>query len=56
MTPEDVCNVLMKLVSVCGLGMCAVGGREDAVARLQGTTAYIAETQDGVNWRHEQIN
>lgn len=55
-TLEDVSNVLMKLVSMCGLGMCAAGGREDAVARLQGTAAYIAKTQEGVHWRAERAN
>lgn len=52
-TPEDVANVLMKLVSMCGLGMCAVVGQPEAVARLQGTTDYIRETQEGVNWKAE---
>jgi hypothetical protein len=55
-THEDVANVLMKLVSMCGLGMCAVVGQEEAVARLQGTTDYIATTQAGVHWRSERAN
>ncbi|WP_374499118.1 hypothetical protein [Zoogloea sp.] len=36
-TTEDIGNVLMKLVSLCGLAMCAVGGKVDAVARLKAT-------------------
>lgn len=53
---EDVANVLMKLVSMCGLGMCAVSGREDAVSRLQGATNYIATTQEGTNWVRQPVN
>lgn len=54
-THEDVANVLMKLASMCGLGMCAVVGQPDAVARLQGTTDYIARTQAGKNWTKEAL-
>ena len=53
---EDVANVLMKLVSMCGLGMCAVSGQEDAVSRLQGTTNYIATTQEGKHWVPQPVN
>ena len=49
-SPQDVGNALMKLVSMCGLGMCATVGQAEAVARLEGTAAYIAKTQTGVNW------
>lgn len=52
---EDVANVLMKLTSMCGLGMCAVVGQPEAVARLQGTTDYIARTQAGKNWNREVV-
>lgn len=52
---QDVANVLMKLVSMCGLGMCATVGQPEAVARLQGTTDYIAKTQAGKNWRKEPV-
>lgn len=55
MTPEDVGNVLMKLVSMCGLGMCATVGQKDAVKRLQETAAYIAKTQAGKHWKFEAI-
>jgi len=55
-TAEDVANVLMKLVSMCGLGMCAVVGKEESVARLQGTTDYIAKTQENVNWKAEKAH
>jgi len=47
---QDVANVLMKLVSMCGLGICATVGQSEAVARLKGTADYIAKTQVGVNW------
>ena len=49
-TPQDVGNALMKMVSMCGLGMCAVVGQQEAVARLEGTAAYVAKSQAGVNW------
>ncbi|WP_295441577.1 hypothetical protein [uncultured Thiodictyon sp.] len=55
-TPEDSANVMMKLVSMCGLAMCAVVGQPEAVDRLQGTTDYIAQTQSGVQWRTERAN
>jgi len=55
MTPEDVGNVLMKLVSMCGLGMCATVGQKDAISRLQGTAAYIAKTQAGKHWKSEGV-
>ena len=53
---QDVANALMKLVSMCGLGMCAVVGQPEAVDRLEGTAAYIAKTQEGRNWRSERAN
>jgi len=55
LTPEDVGNVLMKLVSMCGLGMCATVGQRDAVKRLQETAAYISQTQHGKHWKSEVI-
>lgn len=55
-TPQDVGNALMKLVSMCGLGMCATVGQPEAVKRLEGTAAYIAKTQAGNNWRSERAN
>ena len=54
-TMEDVGNALMKLASMCGLGMCATVGQHEAVARLQGTTDYIAATQEVKNWKSEAI-
>lgn len=51
---QDVANVLMKLVSMCGLGMCAVVGQDEATSRLQGTADYIAKTQQNVNWKMER--
>lgn len=53
---NDVANALMKLVSMCGLGMCATVGQEEAVSRLQGTTDYIAKTQAGINWKSGTVN
>lgn len=55
-TPQDVGNALMKLVSMCGLGMCATVGQPEAVARLEGTTAYIGKTEAGKTWRSERAN
>ena len=55
-TKEDVANALMKLVSMCGLGMCAVVGQPEAVARLQGTTNHVAKTQENVNWKSERAH
>lgn len=49
-TQEDVGNVLMKLVSVAGLGMCATVGQAEAVARLEGTAAHIAKPQYSKPW------
>lgn len=54
-THDDVANALMKLASMCGLGMCAVVGQPEAVARLQGTTDYIAKAQAGKQWRKATI-
>lgn len=53
---DDVGNALMKLVSMCGLGMCATVGQKEAVARLDGTAAYIAKTEAGKNWKMERAN
>lgn len=55
-TTEDVANVLMKLVSVCGVGMCAVVGHADAVSRMQGTTDFISESTSGMTWKCEKAN
>lgn len=53
---EEVGNALMKLVSMCGFGMCATVGKPDAVARLEGTAAYIAKTQEGRHWKMQRAN
>lgn len=53
---RDVGNALMKLVSMCGLGMCATVGQGEAVEILEGAAAYIAKTQAGKNWRSERAN
>lgn len=55
-TPQDVANALMKLTSMCGLGMCAVVGQQEAVTRLEGTAAYIATTQAGKHWKSAAVN
>lgn len=55
-TNEDVANVLMKLVSVCGVGMCAVVGHADAVARMQSTTNFIAEKVSTAPWKVTKAN
>ena len=52
---KDVSNVLMKLASMCGLGMAAVAGRDDAVARLMGTAAHIQKTQPVAPWKKATI-
>lgn len=55
-TIQDVGNALMKLVSMCGLAMCATVGQKEAVNRLEGTAAYIATTQAGKNWHAVRAN
>lgn len=52
---QDVANVLMKLASMCGLGMCAVVGHGEATNRMRGTAEYIATTQAGKNWKRETV-
>lgn len=49
-TQEDVGNVLMKLASVVGVGMCAVVGQSEAVARLAGTAAHISKPEFARPW------
>ncbi|WP_342617172.1 hypothetical protein [Rhodoferax sp. GW822-FHT02A01] len=49
-TPEDIANVLMKLASMCGLGMSAVAGRDEAVQRLLGTAQWVQKTQQVMPW------
>jgi len=44
-TTEDIANALMKLVSVAGVTMLAHVGQDEAVARLQGTTNFVAGLQ-----------
>lgn len=55
-TQEDVANVLMKFASVCGVGMVAVVGHADAVARMRGTADFINETCAGTTWKCEKAN
>lgn len=55
-TPEDVANVLMKLVSAAGVCMCATVGQADAVARLEGTARHIARPQFAGPWRVERAH
>ena len=49
-TKEDVANVLMKLASMCGLGMAAMAGRDEAVQRLLGTAQWVQKTQQIMPW------
>lgn len=55
-TNEDVANVLMKLASMCGVGMCAVVGYRDAVARLEGVAGFIEDSMADVSWKQEKAN
>ena len=56
-TVEDVGNALLKLVSMCGLAMCATVGQHEAVARLEGTAAHIAKAQAGIHgWKVERAH
>lgn len=55
-TQEDVANVLMKLVSVCGVGMSAVVGNHDAVARLEGVASFIKSSMAEQSWKCEKTN
>lgn len=47
---QDIANALMKLASMCGLGMCATVGQPEAVSRMQGTTNHIAKALAGKSW------
>lgn len=55
MTTQDLANVLMKLASMCGIGMAAVVGQEEAVSRMQGTTDHIANAKLEVEWTRTPI-
>ena len=55
-TVEDAGNALMKLCSVAGVMMVATVGYEDAVARLEGTAAFIAKKMRGVQFNQERAN
>jgi len=52
---QDVANVLMKLASMCGLGMCAVVGQKEAVDRMQGTTNHIAKNEGIADWKRSTV-
>ncbi|QRM19527.1 hypothetical protein GBK02_08995 [Dechloromonas sp. TW-R-39-2] len=54
-TVEDAGNALMKLCSVAGVMMCATVGQDDAVARLEGTAAFIAKPQFAGKWKQEAV-
>ena len=41
---EHMANCLMKLVSVAGVQMARIEGRDLAVARLEGTAKFIKKT------------
>lgn len=55
-TATDAGNALMKLCSVAGLVMCATVGQEEAVARLEGTAAYIGQPQFSGGWKMGKVN
>jgi len=55
-TMEDAANALMKLASMCGMAMCAVVGQVEAVARMEGTAAYIARPEHSGPWKTERAN
>lgn len=55
-TTEDAGNALMKLCSIAGVMMVATVGYDDAVARLEGTAAFIAKKMRGVTFRQERAN
>lgn len=44
---QDIANVLMKACSVAGLMMVATVGKDEAVARLDGTAAFIDKQNFG---------
>ncbi|MDD4926934.1 MAG: hypothetical protein PHF58_10580 [Methylotenera sp.] len=54
-TTEDAANALMKMASLCGVFMCAMVGQAEAVARLEGTAAFIAKPEIGANWKYEVV-
>lgn len=49
-TPQDAGNALMKLCSVAGVMMCAAVGYDEAIDRLYGTAAFIANTMQGIQF------
>lgn len=51
----DAGNALMKLVSLAGVFMCATVGQADAVARLQGTTDFIASPAFSGPWTKQRV-
>lgn len=52
---EQVADYLMKLVSVTGVVMAQANGSEDAVARLEGTAAFIARAMPKAPARMETV-
>lgn len=55
-TVEDAGNALMKLCSVAGVMMVATVGHADAVARLEGTASYIANSMGGNRLKKQFAN
>lgn len=55
-TVEEAGNALMKLVSVAGVMMCAAVGQDDAVARLEGTAAFVAKKEFSGPWKVERAH
>lgn len=55
-TQEQAADPLMKLASVCGVMMCATVGQKEAVARLEGTAAFIARPENAGPWTKATVN
>jgi hypothetical protein len=51
-SPQDVANVLMKLISMSGLTMCATISQDEVCARRQG----VAKPQYEGSWKKQVIN
>jgi hypothetical protein len=55
-TAQEVGAVLVKLVSTCGVGMCATVGTATAVKNIEDAAAYIGQTQGGKKWRQASVH
>ncbi len=55
-TAQEVGAALVKLVSTCGVGMCATVGAVNAVKNLACAAAYIDQTQGSKKWHQASVN